>query len=165
MGKVLIFACCVIISLCAIVSGCNTTGCTELRSAVPRAEFYSSSSLSTISVDSVQISGIGAPGDSILYGPPERLSTIYLPMPAQTNSVRWRFAYVQKALAAFNIADTVTIDFDRTPWFAGEECGAMYKYRITNLAYTRNIIDSIALPDSMVVNVEKTNLAIYFRTN
>lgn len=144
---------------------CNNGECTELRSAVPRADFYSMSTKTQVTVDSLEITGIGAMGDSILYGPSSRVSTVYLPMPALEDKVRWRIAYMQKALAEYGVADTITMEYTRTPWFAGEECGAMYKYTITKMAYTRNVVDSVALVDSVVVNVDKANLAVYFRTS
>lgn len=164
MGKVLISIIALTIGLSVLLTGCNSGGCTELRSAVPRADFYSSSTLNAISVDSLQITGIGAPGDSVLYGPSQRLSTAYLPMPADVDRVKWRFEYMQKHLALYSISDTLSIKFDRTPWFAGEECGAMYKYRITQVDCTRNLIDSIAIVDSLVINVEQATFNIYFRT-
>lgn len=166
MGKILTYLF-VGISFAAILlsgSSCNTGGCTELKSAIPRADFYSSSTGRTITVDSLAIIGIGAPGDSTLYSPSSHNSMVYLPMPPEASTVSWRFAYMPVELAKYDVADTITLDFDRYPWFAGVECGAMYKYRITNLRYTRYVIDSIAIPDSTVINVEKANLNIYFRT-
>lgn len=148
-----------------LLTSCNTAGCTELRSAVPRADFYSSATGKTISIDSLSISGLGAPDDAELYGPADRLSSVYLPMPALKDRVEWRIAYMQKALAEYDIADTITLDFERTPWFAGAECGAMYKYRINRLAYTTNVIDSVALTDSLVINVETVTMAVYFCTS
>lgn len=163
MGKILIYSVLIALVAAGAVTSCNSGGCTELRSSVPRADFYSTAGQS-ITIDSLGITGIGAPGDSVLYGPGKRLSTVTLPMPPLTNTVSWRFAYMQADLAAFGVADTITMDFDRTPWFAGEECGAMYKYRILRLAYTTNIIDSVALVDSVVINVDTPTLNIYFRT-
>ena len=164
MGKILAILSCLLLALCPVLTACDTGGCTELRSSVPRADFYSSASGSKISVDSLQISGIGAPGDSILYGPRTRLSSVNLPMPAQENSVRWRIAYVQSQLAELGLADTISIDFERYPWFGGEECGAMYKYRITRLSSTYVLIDSVVIVDSLVINVDRPTLNIYFRT-
>ena len=156
--------CVIATALVVALSGCNSGGCTELRSSVPRAVFYSSTTSGQISLDSLLITGIGVPGDSTLYGPSERLSSVYLPMPALVNHVGWRIAYMHKSLAEFDVADTITLDFDRTPWFAGEECGAMYKYKITRLDYTCNLIDSVVLVDSMVVNIDNATLNVYFRT-
>ena len=165
MGKILTILCCALSALSAVLSGCNTAGCTELRSSVPCANFYSSTTGKAITVDSLQITGVGVPGDSVLYGPSQRLTQIYLPMPAAVDKVSWRLAYMQKALADYDVADTVTMQFERMPWFGGEECGAMYKYRITRLDYTDYVIDSVVLIDSLVSNVEQTTMTIYFRTN
>ncbi len=147
------------------LTGCNTSGCTELRSAVPRADFYDAATQKAITLDSLSISGIGAPNNAELYGPSDRITSVYLPMPALKDRVQWRIAYMQHALAIMDVADTITLDFERTPWFAGSECGAMYKYRINSLSYTTNVIDSVALTDSLVINVETATLAVYFRTS
>ena len=55
-----------------MVQSCNDIGCTDLRSSIPLAGFYSSSSSAdkTISVDSLLIGGIGAPDDSLLVDTP-----------------------------------------------------------------------------------------------
>lgn len=163
MGKILTYLVIFCLTM-AMLSACNTGGCTDLRSAVPRADFYSSDNNRPITVDSLSITGIGVPGDSVLYGPGTRNNSVYLPMPPVSNTVRWRFAYMQKDLAASGIADTLTIDFERTPWFAGEECGAMFKYRITSVQCTANVIDSVTVVDSVVVNVDNPSLNIYFHT-
>ena len=164
MGKILSIVFLVSASMTLLLTGCNSGGCTELRSSVPRATFYSSSSQTPLTIDSLEIIGIGAPGDSTLYDASDRLTNIYLPMPPETDRVQWRFSYKQVSLAQFEIADTITLDFNRTPWFAGEECGAMYKYNISAVDYTTNVIDSVVLADSLVTNIESTNLKIYFRT-
>lgn len=163
MGKVLTAVCISLMLLSMALTGCNN-GCTELRSAIPRADFYSSSTHTQIALDSMMIIGVGAPGDSAIYNLATRSSTVYLPMPALQNSVQWRFVYTQAALVEVGLADTLTLQFERTPWFAGDECGAMYKYKITNLECTNYIIDSVALLDRVVTNVEKINMEIYFRT-
>lgn len=108
------------------------------------------------------MTGIGARGDSALLVPGEKASSVYLPMRTGADRVSWKIEYAWKAYAEEGVADTVTVDYDRIAWFAGEECGAMYKYRIRNVEYTRNLIDSIAVPDSMVINVDRPTYEIYF---
>lgn len=146
------------------LSGCNNGGCTDMRSSTPRADFYSASTQKAILVDSLEVTGIGAPGDSLLYNGSQRLSMIYLPMPADRENVSWRLAYIQAELAAVEAADTLSYTFERFPWFAGEECGAMYKYRITSMHYTTHLIDSVSITDSLVANVDVPTFNIYFRT-
>lgn len=165
MGKFLTILTAVALFASIVLSGCNSGGCTELRSSVPKATFYSSSSGTPISVDSLRISGIGVKGDSVLYGPRERLTTILLPMPALTDTVQWQIKYMQSALAAYDVADTLTLRYQRTPWFAGVECGAMYKYDISGVDCTDYLIDSVVVVNPHVSNIDVNTLNIYFRTD
>lgn len=160
MGKILSIL--AIIVTAWIFHACNTAGCTELRSAIPSAEFCSSSTGKPIKLDNLQITGVGVPGDSVLLVAGESASTVYLPMRATAERTVWELAYHYTDLSG--ITDTIALDYERQAWFAGEECGAMYRYRITSLRYTTAVIDSIAVTDSLVTNVDRTTLKIYFRT-
>lgn len=164
MGKILtkIFVCAMVCMMAAVTSGCSTSGCTELQSATPRADFYSALTHKQVSIDSLSIVGIGAPGDSAIVTPDRSVSSVYLPMRPGADTTSWRIAYARKAYAAADIADTITIAYKRQPWFAGEECGAMYRYHINSVAYTRNLIDSVSIPDSLVTNIDRSTLNIYF---
>lgn len=164
MGKILrnIIATVAVTSLAAAVHSCNTSGCTELRSATPRADFYSSLTDRALTVDSLRIYGIGAPGDSAMLVPGETATKVYLPMRSGAESVSWRIVYAWEAYAEDDIADTLTVNYQPIAWFAGEECGAMYKYRIRNIEYTHNLIDSIGVADSMVINVDRPTFDIFF---
>lgn len=164
MGKFLIYILFGVSAVFMAMSGCNTSGCVDMRSSTPRADFMSSETQRGISLDSLEVTGIGAPGDSVLYTESQRLTSIYLPMPPDVNAVSWRIAYMQSELAAYGIADTISYSFERSPWFAGEDCGAMYRYRIKTLSYTTNLIDSVTIVDSLVVNIDQPTFNIYFRT-
>ena len=164
MGKILTYLAALTLAFLPLFSSCNTGGCVDMRSSTPRADFYSASTRTKITVDSLQITGIGARGDSVLYADNQRLTQVYLPMPPEVDQVSWRIAYMQSELAQVGIADTLSYSFERYPWFAGEDCGAMFRYRITEMHYTTNIIDSVALVDSLVVNVDTPVFNIYFRT-
>lgn len=143
------------------MASCNTSGCTELRSATPRADFYSSSG-SAISLDSISITGVGVKGDSTLVHAGQRVSQVYLPMPPVTDTVRWEIRYEWKVLSEFDITDIIEIVYERQPWFAGEECGAMYRYLIQNVSFTTNAIDSVVVVNPLVTNVDRPTLNIYF---
>jgi hypothetical protein len=41
----------------------------------------------------------------------------------------------------------------------------MYRYNIKEVSYTTHLIDSIAVLDSLITNVDDTQLRIYFRTS
>ena len=156
----------------ALMPGCNTTGCTDNQNSVPLAGFYSYTTFEPISVDSIEIGGVGAPADSLLVSTPGSasvvsgpVSQVYLPFRATLGESQFFVRYMQKALRHDELNDTLTFSYTSVPYFASEECGAMYHYRITSLRYTRHLIDSIGLTDSLITNVERETVQIYFRTN
>lgn len=55
MGKILIYIAALGVATCIAVGiqSCSTAGCTELRSATPRADFYSAMSDGELTVDSL----------------------------------------------------------------------------------------------------------------
>lgn len=149
---------------CMALSGCNSSGCTENRSAVPIADFYSSTTGEAIMLDSVQIHGVGSPGDSILLAAGKNTAQVYLPMRSQYTSTSWCLSYKWKYTDNPQLNDTVTFDYKSIPWFAGEECGAMYYYRIERVRHTMHLLDSIAVTDSLITNATLASLRFYFRT-
>lgn len=151
-------------ALIAAATGCNTSGCLDNQSAIPLAAFYSSATGEAISIDSVAIGGIGAPADSLLYDGSGAISQLYLPLRATRSSTSFRFTYLQSDLAAYGLNDDITLDYTSQARFISEECGAMYDYRITRCAYTTTLIDSVAVVDSLITNIDAVRLKIYFRT-
>lgn len=149
----------------AILEGCNTTGCTENQNSVPLAGFYSMSTGDAVAIDSLAISGEGAPNDSLLLGPSERGSQVYLPLRSDRNVTTFVIKYMQKSLADYGVEDRITFYYESTPWFASEECGAMYHYRITRVSHTSQILDSVGISDSLVTNIESQTIGLYFRTS
>ncbi len=156
----------VVAAICAcLLSGCNTTGCTDNRSSIPLAGFYSVEEQDAISIDSISIGGVGAPNDSLLLDC-QHAGAVYLPFRQTASTASFFIAYKQKALDFPELVDTVTFDYDPIKYFASEECGAMLRYRIRRIAYTRHILDSVAIipADSTIINVDVENLKLFFRT-
>lgn len=147
------------------LAGCNTNGCLENRNSVPLAGFYSDSTLKQILIDSIQITGDGMPEDDPLLESGSRVKEVYLPMRSTHQSTSWVFSYKQKNLDYPELNDTVTFDYDSTPYFAGNECGVVYYYHITHMDYTTHLIDSVAITDSLITNVDVERIQIYFRTS
>lgn len=152
-----------IAALASLASACNTNGCLDNQSALPLAGMYSAATGNPISINNIEISGIGAPGDSVLLDKGTSVSEIYLPMRTTQQQTSWRIRYFQESLEG--IEDTLTFDYESEPYFVSEECGAMYFYRIKNYTYTNNVIDSVAVTDSLITNVERIRIEIYFRTS
>lgn len=145
-----------------MVTACNTNGCLDNQSALPLAGMYSSATGQALSINNIEISGVGAPGDSVLLKNGTSVSEIYLPMRSTQQQTSWRFRYFQEGLEG--IEDIITFNYQSEPYFVSEECGAMYFYRITDYSYTTNVIDSVAVTDSLITNVESKRIQIYFRT-
>lgn len=145
--------------------GCNTTGCLDNQSSIPLAGCYSSSTGSPFSLgSSVQIHGVDAPNDSVLSASSASASRIYLPMRSTADSVRWCLHYTQEGIDDERLNDTITYLYASIPYFASEECGAMYEYRIEKCRYTTHLLDSVIVSDSLITNVDMERIKIYFRT-
>lgn len=156
-----------IVTLIPGLTSCNTAGCTDNQNSLPLAGYYSMSTKKAISLSQVGVMGVGAPGDSLLYLPSQTLSQIYLPFRSTSSITSYRLIYnftvtEDNPVAAY---DEITFNYDSEPWFASEECGAMYRYRIKSYTYTRVLIDSLAIIDSLITNLDREQIRIYFRDN
>lgn len=147
-----------------VITSCNSSGCYDNRSSIPLAGFYSSSSGTRISLDSIDIMGVGAPGDSLLLDSGTSASQVYLPLRSDSESVTFNIAYDYEQL--FGLEDRLTFVYESYPYFTSAECGAMYRYRITDVRHTSVLLDSVAItaPDSIITNVEIETVQLYFRT-
>lgn len=154
------------VAFCAFATSCNTTGCTDNRSSLPQAGFYDLSTLNAISIDSITIGGIGAPGDSLLLDC-QKASSVYLPFRQTASDVAFFLAYKQKALDFPELIDTLRFAYDPITYFASEECGAMLRYRIRTITHTTHLLDSVAVipADSIITNADLENLKLFFRTS
>lgn len=152
-----------IIALLAGLQACNTSGCTDLGSAIPLAGFYDSSTGEAVTLDSLRISGVDAPLDSPLCVPGRPVESIYLPVPPEASSVTWRIEYKNALLDSLGVRDFITMEYEHIPYFASEECGAMYYYRLRSLTHTDALIDSVTVTDSLFTNADRQTIHIYFR--
>lgn len=153
-------------AFCMLQSGCNSSGCTDLQSSLPKAGFYDAQSGKAIAVSNINVAGVGAPHDSILYlSGSTNLSEVYLPLQSNKQSTQYRFIYgkiTSETVVDDLPSDIVTINYSSHPYFASEECGAMYSYTINSISHTSLLIDSIALVDSVVTNTDVERIKIYF---
>jgi len=143
---------------------CSATGCTDNQNSLPLAGFYSMATGTSITVDSLAIEGIGAPDDSLLLAPSSRVSSLYLPFRSSKDVTAYCIQYRQHRLNFPELYDTITFRYDAIPFFASEECGALYHYHVTEFTYTKHLIDSVAMTDSLITNIERETIQIYFRT-
>lgn len=160
MGKFLSF----IISLILVAgtTSCSSNGCSENQSSIPLAGFYSIETGEKIAMNAIEISGVGA--ESLLTSGNEPVQQTYLPLRSSQTSAAFCFHYNDFGDdAAYN--DTVWIEYTSTPYFASEECGAMFQYEIKSISHTNIIIDSVAVIDPIVNNIDVERIKIFFKTN
>lgn len=161
MGKILTIIAAA--TLLLSVAGCNTSGCMQNQSSIPLAGFYSYSTLKAITIDSIDIYGIGATGDQSLLDSPTA-SSVYLPLRSDMPATSFCFRYLQKELDHTQLYDTINISYTSEPRFVSEECGAMYFYTVTKITHTTHLIDSVALLNPLIDNFDTERIQIFFHT-
>lgn len=162
MGKILTVSA-IAAGLLLAAGACSTNTCRDNISALPVAAFYSSSLQVVITVDSITVYGDGVPGDSAIVRNGQ-VSQVYLPLRGGEQECRFVFHYEQQALSDPRLNDTLTVNYEPRPMFTSVECGAMYFYDITGYGCTNHLIDSVAMMNASVTNVEAETFRIYFRT-
>lgn len=149
-----------------VAGACSNDECFDNKNSLPLAGFYSSDTVpSSIQLSAVTIYGIGAPGDSILHDSVSGLSETYLPFRIDEGTTSYVIKYMEENLALFNLADTITFDYEIVPWFVSSACGAIYKYKMRTITTTHHIIDSVSCPEGEIDNRNIQNLRIYFRVS
>lgn len=146
--------------------GCSNEECYENKNSLPLAGFYSSDSVPVaVTLDSLTIYGIGAPGDSILHDSVGSIKESYLPFRIDQESTSYVFRYLGGTPGFLRMADTVTFNYDIVPWFVSSACGVVYQYRMKDIVTTRHIIDSVVCPRGVIDNLNAENIRIYFRVD
>lgn len=146
------------------MNGCTNDTCGESRTTLPLAGLYNSQGVKT-AFDSLAVYGIGGAADSAIVAlPGTRITQLYLPMQPGTDRTTWVISYKQKALDHPELNDTMTLAYTSSPYFASSECGVVMHYRLTSFAYTRHLVDSIAVTDSLFNNYDFERIKIMFRT-
>lgn len=154
----------VILIAIIINGGCNNSECYDNQNSLPLAGFYSSEvNPKAISIDSVTILGVGAPGDSILQDSVRSLSKVYLPFRIDQEETTFQIRYLGGIAGAYRISDFITFRYDIIPKFVSTACGTVYYYKINSIEHTDNLIDSVVCPGGEITNVAQENLKIYFK--
>lgn len=162
MGKTIIKYIPIIILFISAISCTNE--CLDNKNSIGLAGMYSMDSKKSISLSKVSVYGIGAPNDSVLNDGSVAFTQIYLPMRINKEEVSFVFHYEQKDISDPMFNDTLTMKYESIPYFASEECGAMYWYEIKDFSYTKHIFDSVAIPTMLITNADTETIQIYLRT-
>lgn len=140
--------------------------CYDNQNSLPLAGFYSSEEFpKAISLDSISILGVGAPGDSILQDSVRTISQVYLPFRIDQNSTTYEIRYLAGEAGKYRISDYITFNYEILPMFVSSACGTVYYYKMTGIDYTQNFIDSVVCPTGEITNANIENLKIYMRVS
>lgn len=146
---------------------CATDECEENKNTLPLAAFYASGQAAQeVSIDSISVYGIGAPGDSILLDSASDVSQVYMPFNPDEDITRYVIRYEAGSLKKNGISptDTITFRYTKKPWFQSYACGVIYIYDIDRIASTHTFIDSVTVPKRQIDNENVANIHIFFRT-
>lgn len=146
------------------VSGCASDECDGNRNTLPLAGFYSSAvSPQSISIDSLSIGGVGAPGDSLLLDSASNVSSVYLPFNLESGETEFEIRYLQRSMRG--ATDRIKFTYDAQPFFVSAACGVSYRFNIKNIECTHFAIDSVTVPGGVIDNANVQNIHIYFRVS
>lgn len=156
------------VGLVTVVAGCSNSECYDNHSALPLASFYNVATFQQVSIQGLEIYGIGAPGDSILYTT-QSLSQAYLPFRIWQDTTQYVFAYygmvpdsIASAYPEVVPRDTLTFIYKPKEWFVSPACGAMYFYEMDTIKHSSLLIDSVSYKD-IITNENISNIEIFFR--
>ena len=137
-----------------IICGCSSMGCDNNRNSIPMAGFYDYKTKESLNVRGMAVSGVGAPNDSLLLDPARSAHQVYLPFRGNKTETSFLFS-------SGNVADVVTFKYESFPYFDGEECGAMWRYKITEVEFSGELLDSISVVDADITNIERERIMIF----
>ena len=142
--------------------GCDS-GCFENRTSIPKAAFYAYNMPdNAITVDSITVYGIGQQSGAMLIDCGKKVSQFSIPFRNDADTTQYVIRYDMKALARYNICDTLTISYTRYPHFISADCGVTFNYTIKDLSYTTHMLDSAALMVDEVTNVDEETMRLYY---
>lgn len=151
-----------------MLGACSTEECLDNKNSLPLAGFYSSSAEpKEIAIDSISLTAIGQPGDSLILDNARGVSQTFLPFNIDKGETTFRLIYNFTAPreGMTPLYDDITFTYDIRPWFVSSACGAIYKYRVNGIRHTGLLIDSVTCPKGVIDNVAGQNIFIYFRVN
>lgn len=152
-----------------LTGACSNDICTDNQNSLPRAQFVNADLDAQISPDTIAIMGVGAPNDSLLYKAGTRLTDIYLPLRPNYESTSYLFHYTGRDTTDPDTGevtedhtgdDLIVITYTTTPIFSGADCGAMYRYYITDMRHTTHGIDKIIISDPVITNTDMVRIYI-----
>lgn len=154
-----------LLALAGVVSGsCSRDECLENKSTIPKMGFYDASFPDQkVRLDSTAIYALGGPADSFILDSLRSAASVTLPLNLDADTTTLIFDYAQKQLKQFGVRDTVRLRYSRTPYFVSSACGVSYRIMVESVKFSKNIIDTVTVPEPLITNVEHQNVQVFFR--
>ena len=155
--------------LAAGISACSADECADNKNSPPLAGFYTMDDgrLQEVSIDSISVFGVGAPGDSLILDTASSVSEEYLPFDICSESSTFVLSYDAPSLRENGKSpyDVITFNYRKRPEFVSHACGAVYVYEITDIVSTHHFIETVDCPDGEIGNADIQNIRIFFKNN
>lgn len=143
--------------------GCTREECLENKTSIPMAQCFNLYNPDqAIRIDSLFIYASGGPEGESIADSTSSVSSFSLPLNPESDTTLIVLRYMQKRLQAADIRDTLRLVYSRTPYFVSSACGVSYRFLIQEATSTRRLLDSVSLPEPLVNNTLRTNVALYF---
>lgn len=153
-----------IAAVLGFLGGCVADECLDNQNTLPLAGFYNSSNpKKDYTVRSIEVFGLGAPGDSVLLRPGSSAKQVQLPFRISEPTTTYVFSYGTSDYPAPDANDTITFRYKAEPFFVSSACGVSYRFHIEAIDYTTHAIDSVRCPGGVITNEARTNINIYFK--
>lgn len=140
--------------LLILLVGCGTT-CLEQTKGLSQANFYSSTTKSALSIDTLTIKGVGM--DSALYKNALKITLAYLALKMDTGYTAYQINYK-------GTIDIVEIWHQNRVQFISNECGCATHRTIDSVKTTHNLLDSITIKNPNINGDIVHNLSLWFKT-
>lgn len=142
-----------------LVAGCASKECYDNSTTLPLAAFYGAGSHANLTLGHLTVYGVGAFNDSLIADS-VTVQTVYFPFHPEANSSTYVLQY---GSAQAGQSDTLSFYYTSKPWFASEACGVVTYFYVDSISYTRNLIDSVAVPGKLITNAPRTYIEIYLK--
>lgn len=160
--KYRLIALCISFSM-VLVSCLNEEVCEDVSTVPVRIGFYATDTVnetpSPISISNISVFGLGQ--DSIIYENVSIVSQMELPLNSTIDSCAYIFRSSFFDDNRYFVDDTLWFVYNRLPNLISMECGFTTFYELTDLRYSRNLIDSVAIDDSNITNSLNEHIKIF----
>lgn len=118
------------------------------------AGFYDYATREQLTVSGLSVYGVGAPGDSLVMAPTKSAHQVWLPFRGLQDNASFHFNFADSE-------NTIFFTYNAIPYFEGEDCGAMWRYHITEVNWDGPNVDSVSVTDPIITNIERERIMIF----